>query len=149
MTSLTSQKEPLDSAQLFVNLREVSRVLAHEVDRLTDELPKSEKQVRSAAEGIALARGDIQALAQHAKMLNDTWRRSEELAESVGKAAAKASVKAIEETVEELTDQLKNSVIEATKAARDLDRAMHINKAFWKIALMLVNARAELTHLAG
>ena len=90
MTSLTSQKEPLDSAQLFVNLREVSRVLAHEVDRLTDELPKSEKQVRSAAEGIALARGDIQALAQHAKMLNDTWRRSDSTRPSPSRSIASA-----------------------------------------------------------
>lgn len=134
---LLSLAEPLDSEQLFTYLRDVSRKLARDVDRVSSELPKSEEQVRLAGSKINQAQADIQALAQHAKKLNDTWVRSEQLAKTVGAEAGKASVKSIESAVEDLSKKLQESVDAASDAADKLNGAMRFNRATWITAIVV------------
>lgn len=134
---LLSLAEPLDSERLFTYLRDVSRKLARDVDRVSSELPKSEEQVRLAASKITQAQVGIEALAQHAKKLNDIWERSEQLAKTVGEAAGKASVKSIDDAVADLNKKLQASVDAASDAAGRLERTMRFSKAPWIAATVV------------
>ncbi len=134
---LSSLAAPLDSEQLFAYLRDVSRKLARDVDRVSSELPKSEEQVRLAGSKINQAQADIQALTQQAKKLNDIWERSEQLAKTVGAEAGKASVKSIEDAVADLNRKLQESVDAASDAADKLNGAMRFNRATWITAIVV------------
>lgn len=134
---LTSLQEPQNLEQVFRNLRDISRLLARDVDRLGDELPQSEQQLRLAGELVAQAQSDIHTLQQNAKRLGDIWEQSEKLAKTVGTTAAKASVDTVNQAVAELSTKLTASVNAANDAANNLRGAMRMSKAPWVMAIFL------------
>ncbi|EPX95224.1 MULTISPECIES: hypothetical protein [Ralstonia] len=141
---LTSLQEPQNLEQVFRNLRDISRLLARDVDRLGDELPQSEQQLRLAGELVARAQSDIHALQQSAKRLGDIWEHSESLAKVVGATAAKASTETVNKAVAELNTKLTTSVNAANDAANNLRSAMRMSKAPWVIAIFLSFALAMI-----